>query len=120
MSYAITFDSDLSGGKTGMDPRLGHIRGKVLDMDGDGIRHSCVWIRETGRCAYTDENGNFVLVNVSPGMYSLIAESEGYSQSVFTDVPVEAGDNPGHIFVMYPQYAHSRVGRRRGALAFQD
>jgi hypothetical protein len=79
-----------------------------------------VWIRETGRCAYTDENGNFVLINVPPAVYSLIAESEGHAQSVFTDVPVEAGDNPGHIFVMYPQCARSRVERRRGALAFQN
>jgi Carboxypeptidase regulatory-like domain len=120
MNYTITFDSDLSGGKSGMDPRLGHLRGKVLDMDGIGVPHSRVWIRETGRCAYTDEKGNFVLINVPPAVYSLIAESEGYSQSVFTDLPVEAGDNPGHVFVMYPQYARTRLERRRGALAFQN
>ncbi|HMD68439.1 MAG TPA: carboxypeptidase-like regulatory domain-containing protein [Chitinivibrionales bacterium] len=120
MNYAITFNADLSGGTSGMDPKLGHIRGKVLDMDGSGIGHSRVWIRETGRCAYTDGNGNFVLINVPPAVYSLIAESEGYAQSVLTDVPVEAGDNPGYLFVMYPHYARSRVDRRRGALAFQE
>ncbi len=120
MNYVFTFNADLSSGTSGMDPRLGHIRGKVLDMDGTGIGHSRVWIRETGRFAYTDGNGNFVIINVSPAVYSLIAESEGFSQSVLTDVPIEAGDNPGHLFVMYPHYARSTVGRRRGALAFQE
>ena len=102
-----------------LNPMLGHVRGKVLDMDGAGLRHSRVWIRETGLCTYTDEMGNFVLINVVPSICSLIAESEGYCRSVLTDVPVESGDNPGHVFVMYPQYARSRVDRRRGALAFQ-
>jgi hypothetical protein len=119
MSTVSKLNLAQSGGMSGMDPKLGHVRGKVLDMDGAGLRHSRVWIRETGLSTYTDEKGNFVLINVTPSICSLIAESEGYSRSVLTDIPVESGDNPGHIFVMYPQYARSRVDRRRGALAFQ-
>jgi Carboxypeptidase regulatory-like domain len=119
MNLKAIFATDLSGGKSGMNPRLGHIRGRVLDMDGIGIRHSRVWIRENGRFTYTDENGNFVLINVVPALYSLIAESEGYSQAIFTDAPVESGDNPGYVFVMHPRYSRFRVERRRGALAFQ-
>jgi hypothetical protein len=109
-------------GKSGMDPQLGHVRGRVTDMDGYGIRHSRVWIRETGRGTYTDRDGNFVIINIVPALYTLIAESEGFSQSTLIDVPVESGDNPGRNFVMFPNYNHrfnrSRIGRRRGVLAF--
>ncbi len=115
----FNFEADSLARKRGMDPRLGHVRGKVLDMDGGPIRHCRVWIRETGHCTYSDDCGDFVLINVVPAVYSLIAESEGYSQSVSADVPVEGGDNPGHLFVMYPQYTRARIDRRRGALAFQ-
>jgi hypothetical protein len=114
------FDSEdsMNEGKSGMDPQLGHVRGKVFDMDGYGIQHSRVWIRETGRSTYTDREGNFVIVNIVPALYTLIAESEGFSQSTLIDVPVESGDNPGRNFVMFPNYNHhynrSRVGHRRG------
>jgi hypothetical protein len=115
------FDSEdaMNEGKSGMDPQLGHVRGKVLDMDGYGIRRGRVWIRETGRSTYTDRDGNFVIINVVPALYTLIAESEGYSQSTLIDVPVESGDNPGRNFVMFPTYTRARSGRPRGAFAFQ-
>jgi hypothetical protein len=103
---------------SGMDPRLGHVRGTVMDMDGYGLGHSRIWVRETGRSTYTDAKGNFVLINVLPAVYSLVAESEGYSPSTMVDVPVESGDNPGHNFVMFPNYNRMRYGRRRGAVVF--
>ncbi len=105
---------------SGMNPTLGHIRGRVVDMDGSAIGHSRVWIRETGRGTYSDDCGNFVIINVPPAMYSLVSECQGYSQSVLTDVPIENGDNPGHVFVMYPHYVRSRMERKRGSLAFQS
>jgi Carboxypeptidase regulatory-like domain len=105
---------------SGMDARLGHVRGRVTDMDGYGLGHSRIWVRETGRSTYTDSKGNFVLINVLPAIYSLVAESEGYSASTMVDVPVESGDNPGHNFVMFPNYNRMRFGRRRGALAFAE
>ena len=120
MNHAIVFDSELAGGRSGMDPRLGHLRGKVLDITGNSLENCRVWIRETGRCTYTDGCGNFVLINVPPAVYSLIAESEGYSQSVHTDVPVEPGDNPGHVFFMLPQYSRSKMERICDAFALQN
>jgi hypothetical protein len=105
--------------RSGMNPRLGHLRGRVTDMDGYGLGHSRIWIRETGRNTYTDSQGNYVLINVLPGVYSLIAEGEGFSPSTLIDVPVESGDNPGNNFVMFPSYNRTRLGRARGALAFQ-
>jgi protocatechuate 3,4-dioxygenase beta subunit len=102
----------------GMDPQRGHVRGRVVDMDGNGLGHSRIWVRETGLSTRTDEKGNYALVNVLPAIYSLVAESEGYSPSTIVDIPVEKGDNPGYNFVMFPNYNRQRIGRRRGALAF--
>jgi|GEM_PF-2848416 hypothetical protein len=119
MNQAISFDSGMIGGSK-MDPRFGHVRGRVLDITGAGLQNSRVWIRETGRCTYTDASGNFVLINVPPAVYSLVAESEGCSQSVYADVPIEAGDNPGHVFVMIPHYVRSMGERMRSAPAFQN
>ena len=121
MWYLDSEDS-MNEGKSGMDPQLGHVRGKVFDMDDNGISHSRIWIRETGRSTYTDRQGNFVMINIVPAIYTLIAESEGFSQSVMPDMPVIVGDNPGFLFLMCPHYSRhynrSRIGRRRGALAF--
>jgi hypothetical protein len=103
---------------SGMNPVLGHIRGRVTDIDGYGISHGRIWIRETGRCTYTDSRGNYVLINVPPAICTLIAESEGYSQSTLVDIHVESGDNPGNNFIMFTKCNRLRPGRRRGALAF--
>lgn len=118
------FDSKgmVDEGTSGMDPQLGHVRGKVVDLDGYGLGRSMVWIRETGQSTYTDSEGNFTMTNVVPAQYMLIADCEGYSQAMQVDIHVEAGDNPGINFVMLPSYYHcyhrSRIARRRGALAF--
>ena len=119
MWYLDSEDS-MNEGKSGMDPQLGHVRGKVFDMDDNGISHSRIWIRETGRSTYTDRQGNFVMINIVPAIYTLIAESEGFSQSTIIDVPIECGDNPGRNFVMFPTYARTRSDRPFGVLAFQN
>jgi hypothetical protein len=119
--YFINSEMQEKAGKlSGMDPRLGHIRGRVTDMDGNGLGHSRIWVRETGRSTRTDSRGNFVLINVVPAIYSLVAESEGYTQSTIIDVPIESGDNAGNNFVMFRNYNRMRMGRRRGALAFME
>lgn len=100
-----------------MDPRMGHVRGRVTDMDGYGLEHSRICVRETGQSTYTDAKGNFVLINVLPAVYSLMAESEGYSQSALSHVPIESGDNPDRNFVMFPAYKRRRIFQGHGALA---
>jgi hypothetical protein len=103
-----------------MDPLAGHIRGQVIDLDGDGVRNTRVSIHELDRFAYTDDKGNFSLINLPPALYTLIAESEGlYSRAIMPDVAVERGDNPGYTIIMCPQYMRMRPGRRRGAFAMQ-
>jgi len=97
---------------SGLNAILGHVRGRVTDMNGFGIKHCRVWIRETGRSTYTDANGSFVLINIVPAIYTFIAECEEYPQSVLTDISIEGGDNPGHLFLMYSRNNPNGSGGR--------
>ncbi len=99
-----------------MNPSLGHIRGKVTDIDGYGLKNARIWVRETGLSALSDDKGNFVIINNKPGIYNLIAECQGYGRSETVDVVVEPGDNPGLNFIMFQTYNRLRQGRRRGSL----
>jgi hypothetical protein len=96
-----------------MKDTLSHVRGRVTDINGNGLRRSRVSIVENGRSAFTDPNGNFELIDISPGMYTLIAESEEYPVSILADVIVECGDNTGHMFVMYSRNADDGHENRR-------
>jgi hypothetical protein len=80
---------------------LGHIRGKVVDIDGCGVGGCKMWIRENGQSAYSDAFGNFSMINIRPGLYTIIIECEGFSPFVIADLPVEPGDNPGHLFTIH-------------------
>ena len=101
-----------------LDHTLGHIRGKIVDIDGYAISGARVWLRETGQDAYADAEGNFIVINITPGLYTLIVECEGYSLCVSPDVPVEVGDNPGLRFVMHsfpvPQRLYSQIFQSKG------
>jgi hypothetical protein len=88
-----------------LDHTMGHLRGKTLDIDDKTIQGCKIWIRETGHSAYSDENGNFILINIFPAIYTLIVEHEGFSPCIAPDVPIGLGDNPGFRFTMIPLQA---------------
>jgi hypothetical protein len=83
-----------------LDHTMGHIRGKIIDINGKEIEGSKIWIRETGQSTYSDKYGNFILINIPPALYTVIIEREGYSPSISPDLPVMIGDNPGHLFTL--------------------
>jgi hypothetical protein len=83
-----------------LDHTMGHIRGKITDINGKEIEESKIWIRETGQSTYSDKYGNFVMINIPPALYTVVIEHEGYSLSVSPDLPILLGDNPGHLFVL--------------------
>ena len=83
-----------------LDHTMGHIRGKIIDINGKEIEGSKIWIRETGQSTYSDRHGNFILINIPPALYTVIIEREGYSPSVSPDLPISLGDNPGHLFAL--------------------
>lgn len=49
------------------------------------------YIRKNQRTAVTDEKGYYIIRNVPPGIYSLIAKKEGYFSNVRDNVQVETG-----------------------------
>jgi hypothetical protein len=97
-----------------LNPALGHVRGRVTDIHGNGLKRSTVWIGENGISTCVDEDGNFVLINILPGKYTLVAESEEYPRTMLTNVPIEPGDNPGRLFVMYSRNSGQDFESRHG------
>jgi hypothetical protein len=84
-----------------LDSAMGHIRGKVVDKNGKQIHGCKIWIRETEQFAYSDMHGNFILINIRPARYTIIAEHMNYSMSISPDLPIAPGDNPGFRFVLH-------------------
>jgi TonB-dependent receptor len=70
----------------------GTLRGSVRDREYDApLTGALVQIAETQQRAVTDDRGNYLLPNVAPGRYTLIAIREGYVRAVHGDVVVTAG-----------------------------
>jgi len=84
-----------------LDGAMGHIRGKVIDINNNGLFRSKIWIRETGQHTYSDKNGNFILINIPPAIHTIVVEHKGCSLSTYPDLPIKTGDNPDFRFVMY-------------------
>ena len=92
-----------------LDHSMGHMRGKIVDIDGRGISGCRIWIRETGQQACADAHGNFVMINILPALYTIVVECLGYSLSVSPDIPIVIGDNPGFSAVMHALYPSRRM-----------
>ena len=70
----------------------GKIMGQVLDKNtGEGIPFANVFIEGTNSGAATDIEGNFVILNITPDVYTLTASYIGYQKVTQTDVRVNVG-----------------------------
>ncbi len=70
----------------------GKIMGKVIDEStNEGIPFANVLITGTSIGAASDENGNYVILNVSPGVYSVTASSVGYQKVTIENISVNVG-----------------------------
>ena len=71
---------------------VGSIRGLVYDKDFDALLPTVeVKIVETNQTAKSTPDGNFVLPDVVPGVYTLVFSKDGYVRQVRADVVVSAG-----------------------------
>ncbi len=68
----------------------GSIKGKVTDENGNGIPGVAVQIDRTTMGAAASFGGSYVILNVPPGTYTLIATSIGYSKMTIDSVVVVA------------------------------
>ncbi len=70
----------------------GKIMGQVLDKNtGEGIPFANVFIEGTNSGAATDIDGNFVILNIKPDVYTLTASYIGYQKVTQTNVRVNVG-----------------------------
>ena len=69
----------------------GKIAGRVIDSQtGDPLPGVAVVIEETRQGTYTDANGYYVILRVSPGTYTVKASMIGYAPTVIKGVKVDA------------------------------
>lgn len=70
----------------------GKIMGKVIDASTDeGIPFANVLVDGTTLGAASDMNGNFVILNIPPGLYSVTASYIGYQKVTIKDITVNVG-----------------------------
>ncbi|MEE9553100.1 MAG: carboxypeptidase regulatory-like domain-containing protein, partial [candidate division Zixibacteria bacterium] len=69
---------------------VGKITGVVTDEKGEGIPGVSVRIEDTNMGAAASFDGSFVIQNVLPGTYNLVAQSIGYNKMTIQEVKVQA------------------------------
>jgi len=82
---------------------LGHIRGKVVDIDGCGVGGCKMWIRENGQSAYSDAFGNFSMINIRPGLYTIIIECEVFLLLSLPIFPLNPATIPAPFYHSFPE-----------------
>lgn len=74
--------------------QTGGIKGKVRNMNGDGIGGATITARQNGKDLKTVKAGNkgdFQLEGLESGVYNVVFEANGYSSGVKYEVPVQSG-----------------------------
>lgn len=85
-SFLIFITSIISGQSTGK------IMGKIIDQaTGEGIPFANVFIEGTSMGAASDIDGNYVILNVTPDVYTVTASYIGYQKVTRTNVRVNVG-----------------------------
>lgn len=82
----------------------GKISGTVTDAStGDPIAGATVQIEGTKLAATTNQKGEYVISNVIPGVYSLIARSQGYEPGRVSKLSLSAGATVTQDFKLTPK-----------------
>jgi iron complex outermembrane recepter protein len=68
-SFSVCFANDEYNGK---------IIGKVISSDGQPIAWVSIYVKNTSLSAISDESGNFILKNIKPATYTVIASYTGF------------------------------------------
>ncbi len=80
----------------------GHIKGVVVDSDGLKVPFSDIIIKSLNQGTYSDEEGNFVLLNVPTGKQTVTVKYLGY-EDTDTDVLVETAKTTAIIVTIKPK-----------------
>jgi len=74
--------------------QTGGVKGKVKNLNGDGIGGATVTARLNGqdvRSATADKKGEFTIDGLEDGVYNIVVDARGYSSGVKTGVEVAKG-----------------------------
>lgn len=98
--YAIVVFLILSGLRATAHAQDAQIQGQVLDTTGAGISKAQVRVvdQQTSRegTAYTNENGQYAVPGLTPGIYKIFVEATGFSTAMSDQITL----NPGQSAVM--------------------
>src|SRR5258708_5529386 len=82
------------------------LNGTVLDSSGASVPKARIEVRnsETGVVARTETTGNgeFSVLFLSPGTYSVSAEAPGFKRTVRHHLVLRAGETPGITLTLQP------------------
>ncbi|MCK4894733.1 MAG: carboxypeptidase-like regulatory domain-containing protein, partial [Calditrichia bacterium] len=82
----------------------GKIVGKIFDKEtGEGLPFANVVLIGTGMGAATDINGEFLILNIPPGKYSIEASMLGYQTKTIQDFAVRVDFTSKAIFDILPE-----------------
>ena len=68
----------------------GKVQGIITDQNGQPLPGSNVMILGTNRGAAADENGFYIILNMPPGKYSIMAQMIGFKSITKTDMSVNS------------------------------
>ena len=89
----ISFSATISRG-SGTEINVGKIYGKVVDKNsGSPLPAVNVIVEGTTIGARTDADGNFFIINIHPGTYTLKAVNEGFKTVDFSNVIVKVKES---------------------------
>jgi len=84
--------------------QVGKLTGVVTDVQtGEPLVGVQVYLEGTGRGSLTTENGRYFILNVPPGVYTLVAELLGYQTTQFENVQVSIDITRTVDFQLSPQ-----------------
>jgi outer membrane receptor for ferrienterochelin and colicin len=78
----------ISGFGAGVNAQTGKIEGRVVDTSGEPLIGVNVFVEGTTRGNSTDIDGNYFILNVRPGTYTLVATYIGFNTSKVSGVEV--------------------------------
>lgn len=74
--------------------------GTVVDEVGEPVPGASVFLEGTEKGAQTDFDGNYTIINISPGSYNLIVSYIGYETQTEYNIIVKSKGTPSYNFVL--------------------
>jgi hypothetical protein len=101
----------------------GGVKGKVKNMNGEGIANASITARRDGKdikTARAGRGGEFLLDGLDSGVYNFVVDAKGYGTGVKSNVEIKAGkirDLGGNLILMIDRGSQVII---RGSVFYKD